>query len=156
MRPCGTSHRSQCVGSRPRLEWGPVATLREIVFDCERPSALARFWAAVLDGYRVRSYTDSELAQLAERGLTPETDPVVMVDGPGPMLCFQRRVPALSPSGKRAKGKVHLDVVVANRKAEVDRLLGLGASLQRHEPSYTVLQDPEGNPFCIQEIRKDL
>jgi hypothetical protein len=133
-----------------------MATLREIVFDCEKPSALARFWAAVLDGYRVRAYTDAEIARLAERGLTPETDPVVLVDGPGPMLCFQRRVPALAPNGKRQKGKVHLDVVVADRKAEVDRLLALGASLQRQEVSYTVLQDPEGNPFCIQEIRKDL
>ncbi len=133
-----------------------MATLREIVFDCEKPSALARFWASVLDGYRVRAYTDSEIAQLAERGLTPETDPVVMVDGPGPMLCFQRRLTPHAPSGRRVKGKVHLDMVVADRKAEVDRLLGLGASLQRHEPRYTVLQDPEGNPFCIQEIRKDL
>ena len=132
-----------------------MATLREIVFDCERPASLARFWATVLDGYRVRPYTRDEVAELAARGLTPETDPVVLVDGPGPILCFQRRPAQLTPAFKRVKGKVHLDVTAADRKAEVDRLLGLGALVERAEETYTVLQDPEGNPFCVQELRKD-
>lgn len=45
-------------------------------------------------------------------------------------------------------------MTVADRKAEVDRLLSLGASVQREEAAYTVLQDPEGNAFCVQETRK--
>src|SRR4051794_15861908 len=61
-------------------------SLREIVFDCERPSLLARFWAAVLDGYRVRPYDEQEIARLAAIGLSPETDPTVLMDGPGPIL----------------------------------------------------------------------
>lgn len=129
-----------------------MATLREIVFDCEKPSVLARFWAAVLDGYRVRPYGDAEIADLAARGLTPETAPVVLVDGPGPILCFQRR-----PTTSRAEtAKLHLDVTAASRRAEIDRLLALGASVKREAASYTVLRDPEGNPFCVQEIRKGL
>jgi hypothetical protein len=31
-----------------------------IVFDCERPAALARFWAAAL-GYGIRAYDEAEM-----------------------------------------------------------------------------------------------
>lgn len=63
-----------------------MAAMREIVFDCERPSELARFWAGVLDGYDVRAYDGAEIERLASLGLTPETDPTVAVDGPGPIV----------------------------------------------------------------------
>ena len=39
----------------------PMAAMREIVFDCERQSGLARFWAGVLDGYDVRAYDSAEI-----------------------------------------------------------------------------------------------
>ncbi len=125
-----------------------MSAIREIVFDCERPRRLARFWAAVLDGYRVRPYDDAELARLAALGLTPETDPTVLVDGPGPSLCFQQvREP------KTIKNRVHLDVAVGDRKLEVARLAALGASVKREARDYTVLLDPEGNEFCVVEAR---
>jgi hypothetical protein len=123
-----------------------MGKLREIVFDCERPSRLAQFWAAVLDGYLVRPYDEPEIARLAARGLTPETDPSVLVDGPGPILCFQK-----VPGRTYANNRVHLDVAVADSHAEVTRLLGLGASVQRKAESYTVMSDPEGNQFCVVE-----
>src|SRR5881396_756248 len=103
-----------------------MSKLREIVFDCERPSLLARFWAAVLEGYRVRPYDEPEIARLAAIGLTPETDPSVLVDGPGPILCFQK-----VPGRTYGNNRVHLDVAAADRSAEVARLLGLGASVLR-------------------------
>jgi hypothetical protein len=126
-----------------------MGRIREIVFDCERAPALARFWAAVLDGYRVRPYDDAEIARLAAMGLTPETDPTVLVDGPGPILCFQQ-----VPQRQRGNNRVHLDVVVADRPREVARLCSLGASVQRESDDYTVMQDPEGNQFCIVERRE--
>src|SRR5215470_16719072 len=98
-----------------------MARLREIVVDCQNAPRLARFWAAVLDGYAVRAYDDAEIARLAARGLTPETDPSVMVDGPGPTLCFQ-----LAREPRAQKGRIHLDVSVPDRAAEVARLCGLG------------------------------
>ena len=49
---------------------------------------LARFWAAVLDGYAVAPYDDAEVARLAALGLTPETDPSVVIVGPGPRWWF--------------------------------------------------------------------
>ena len=67
-----------------------MGKIREIVFDCDAAPALARFWAEILDGYSVRAYDQAEIDRLAKLGLTPETDPTVLVDGPGPMLCFQQ------------------------------------------------------------------
>jgi hypothetical protein len=64
-----------------RKDW-LVARLKQVVVDCAAPAALARFWAAALDGFAVRPYDDAEVARLAELGYTPETDPGVIVDGP--------------------------------------------------------------------------
>lgn len=120
-----------------------MGKLKEIVFDCRRAAPLARFWAALLEGYAVRAYDDEEIARLAGLGFTPETDPVVMVDGPGPTLCFHEI------ERGRAQGKIHLDVAVADRSAERRRVLDLGASVVREAEGYTVMADPEGNRFCL-------
>jgi hypothetical protein len=125
-----------------------VVRLRDVVIDSVNPPALARFWAEVLDGYAVRAYDAAELARLAERGLTPATDPAVALDGPGPTLFFQR---VTEP--KSARNRVHLDTIGGDRVTEVARLRTLGATLVRVEADYTVLQDPEGNEFCVLDAR---
>jgi hypothetical protein len=117
--------------------------LKEIVFDCRHAAPLARFWQQVLSGYAVRAYDDEEVARLAALGFTPETDPVVMVDGPGPSLCFHEI------ERGRVQGRIHIDVKVEDRPAERARLLGLGASVVREADGYTVMADPEGNHFCL-------
>jgi hypothetical protein len=122
-------------------------TLKEIVFDCKRAAPLARFWAQVLAGYAVRPYDDEEITRLAKLGYTPETDPIVLVDGPGPSLCLQEI------ERGRVQGRIHLDVEVSDRSAERARLIGLGASVEREADGYTVMADPEGNLFCIVEPR---
>ena len=121
-----------------------MATIKDVVFDCVNAAPLARFWAAALDDYDVRPYDDAEIARLAELGLTPETDPVVFVDGPGPNLCFQQ-----VPEGKTTKNRVHLELMATDRNSEVERLIGLGASLYYEGEEWTTLQDPEGNEFCV-------
>jgi hypothetical protein len=123
-----------------------MGTIREIVFDCERAPALARFWAAVIDGYKVRPYDDDEIERLAELGLTPDTDPTVLVDGPGPTLCFQQ-----APTRKYENNRLHLDISVTDRQSEAQRLLTLGGRVIREHAEYTVMADPEGNQFCIVE-----
>jgi hypothetical protein len=120
-----------------------MGRLKEIVFDCKRAAPLARFWAALLDGYEVRAYDEVEIARLAKLGFTPETDPVVMVDGPGPTLCFHEI------ERGRMQGRIHLDVSVSDREVERSRALGLGASVVREADGYTVMADPEGNHFCL-------
>jgi hypothetical protein len=123
-----------------------MGTIREIVFDCRHAPALARFWAELLDGYAVREYDQREIDRLAVLGLTPETDPTVMVDGPGPSLCFQQ------VDGRRYEGnRVHLDIAVAGAPAEIARISALGGSFMRQAEGYTVMRDPEGNQFCVVE-----
>ncbi|WEK05186.1 MAG: VOC family protein [Candidatus Devosia phytovorans] len=121
-----------------------MGKIHEIVFDCDKPAKLAQFWAGVLDGYAVRDYDDAEIARLAALGLTPDTDPTVMVDGPGPSICFQ------NVEGRRHdNNRVHFDIEVTDRMGEVERLKQAGAEPVRVLPTYTVMRDPEGNQFCL-------
>jgi catechol 2,3-dioxygenase-like lactoylglutathione lyase family enzyme len=139
----------------------------QVTFDAADPGALAGFWCEVL-GYELDAPPpgfDTWDAALEAWGV-PESerntasachDP----GGNGPRLFFQR-----VPEGKTAKNRVHLDVRaapglqgderMAALEAECERLVGLGATrLQRHEPAppmdagHIVLQDPEGNEFCL-------
>jgi hypothetical protein len=125
-----------------------MAKIREIVFDCERPPALARFWEGALEGYRIRPYDDAEVARLAAMGRSPETDPTVLLDGPGPSLCFQE-----TSERKSIRNRVHLDLTARDRRAEVARLRALGASVRRETEEYIVMQDPEGNEFCVVQAK---
>lgn len=123
-----------------------MADLTEIVFDSLHPAALARFWAGVIDGYAVRPYDDEEIARLAALGFTPETDPSVAVDGPGPTLFFQH-----TATEKAVRNRVHLDVATRDRAREVGRLETLGATIRDTRDTFTVMLDPEGNEFCVRD-----
>lgn len=123
-----------------------MSSLDQIVVDCRSAAALARFWEAVLDGYAVRPYDDAEIERLAALGYTPETDPGVAVDGPGPTLYFQE-----VEEGKVSKNRVHFDLAARDRAAEVERLAALGAALEAEHDGWTVMLDPEGNEFCVVE-----
>jgi hypothetical protein len=125
-----------------------VATLSDIVFDCRRASTLAQFWASVLDGYAVAPYDDAEVQRLADLGYTLDTDPTVMVEGPGPRLCFQQ-----VDEAKMTKNRVHLDIRVIDRPAEIERLRRLGATISFENQEWTTMLDPEGNEFCLVESR---
>jgi hypothetical protein len=125
-----------------------VGVLSAVVIDCRRAPALARFWAGVIEGYAVRAYDEAEVARLASLGFTPATDPTVAVDGPGPTLFFQE-----VGEGKASKNRVHLDIEVSDRKAQVHRLTAQGATVISQFDTWTVLQDPEGNEFCLSDQR---
>lgn len=121
-----------------------MAQRYEIVFDSVLPSRLANFWASALAGYEVRPYDRSEIARLASLGLTPETDPTVAVDGPGPTLWFQK-----SDHATTGKNRIHVDLRGTPRAAEVERLLAIGANVRDVHEDHTVMLDPEGNQFCV-------
>lgn len=118
--------------------------MREIVIDALDPPSLARFWSRALDGYQVRSYDRDEIARLAAKGRTPESDPSVTVDGPGPTLFFQEVSEA-----KRIRNRLHFDLEGGERTYEIERLRALGATLRENHATWSVLQDPEGNEFCV-------
>jgi hypothetical protein len=124
-----------------------MARIRDVVFDCAHPASLARFWAEVLDDYEVAPYDDAEIERLRSMGIDDvEDDPTVLVEAPGvsPRLFFQR-----VPEAKVAKNRVHLDLHTDNREAEVQRMIGLGASVVAVRENWTTMADPEGNEFCI-------
>ena len=124
-----------------------MGKIKEIVIDALNPPQLARFWAAALDDHSVRPYDQAELKRLAALGLTPETDPTVAVDGPGPTLFFQ-----LNPQASSGRNRIHLDIGCSSRADEVRRLTDLGATVRETHDGYTVMLDPEGNPFCVKEM----
>ena len=97
----------------------------------------------------MRAYDEAEIARLAALGFTPETDPTVMIDGPGPTLCFQRM-----PGRTSGRNRWHLDLVGVTREAEVERLRALGARVRDVHDGWTTLLDPEDNPFCVLEARE--
>lgn len=123
-----------------------MVRIKEIVIEAETPSQLARFWAQTLTGFEVRVYDEDEIARLASIGRTPDTDPTVAVDGPGITMFFRE-----TTRPKKGRGRIHLDLVGRSRSEEVDRILALGASVKAEMDGFTVMQDPEGNEFCIQD-----
>lgn len=123
-----------------------MARLKQLVVDCHHPASLAEFWAMALDDFEVRPYDDAELARLATIGFTPETDPGVILDGPMLELCFQK-----VDVSSIAKNPLHPDIETADRRAEIDRLVALGASVREDFEGHTWMQDPEGNDFCVTE-----
>ncbi|MDT0274645.1 VOC family protein [Blastococcus goldschmidtiae] len=126
-----------------------MARIRDVVVDCRHPASLARFWAAVLDGYAVAPYDAAEIARLHAAGVhSPEDDPTVLVEpGPegGPRLFFQ-----LVPEAKSAKNRLHLDLRSADVDHEIARIARLGGRVQASHHDHVVLVDPEGNEFCLQ------
>lgn len=145
-----------------------MATRIQVVFDCADPDRLARFWAQAL-GYQVQpppdgyaSWEDFLRAQDIPRERWNDASAIIDPEGIGARIYFQR-----VPEGKAGKNRVHLDLNVSDRSAspeerrqrvddEVARLLGLGATVEfpgrqdEFGTYWTVMQDPEGNEFCVQ------
>jgi hypothetical protein len=121
-----------------------MGAIHEIVFDCAEPAVLAPFWAELLEGYAVRRSDPTDAAISAALGLDPDVPTTVMIDGPGPSICFQN-VDGQRPDNNR----VHFDVQVDDRAGEVERLKEAGATVERVLPTYTVMRDPEGNQFVL-------
>jgi len=114
---------------------GHRATM-ELVLDCAEPANLAAFWRQALD-YR-DYYTDANLAVLVPKaGIS---SPLLLQGVPEP---------------KRGKNRMHLDIVVDDVEAEVNRLQALGAhrideGVQNFGGTRWVrMSDPEQNEFCV-------
>lgn len=105
-------------------------------FDCHDAEALARFWCAALD-YEIQGrWRDAHGVEYLEAG----------ADG-APLLVFQP-----VPDRKTAKNRVHVDIrATGSQYDEVARLVAIGARVVSDDPDHpwVVLQDPEGNEFCV-------
>jgi hypothetical protein len=113
--------------------------LQNITLDSHDPECLAGFWADVL-GWRVTSVETEEVVLEPPAG-SPE-------EGVVPDVVF-----LLVPDDKVVKNRLHLDLRPSDQVAEVERLIGLGASRvdigQSPDVTWVVLADPEGNEFCV-------
>jgi hypothetical protein len=70
-------------------------------------------------------------------------------DGTGPNLSLDRMRSRL-----QLPPRIHLDLYADDQAAEVQRLLGLGATevhwdRRPADADYVILADPEGNRFCV-------
>ena len=118
----------------------------ELVVDSRDPEALAAFWAAVLD-YRVLG---------REEDGSVEIGPEAGFGGPAPTLVFG---PVRDPTPGKLRLHIDLNATDRDQDAELERLLGLGATHadvgQTGDEGWHVLADPEGNEFCLLRRRLD-
>jgi predicted enzyme related to lactoylglutathione lyase len=112
-----------------------AAFIKYVTFDCADPRRLSAFWSEAT-GYVPLAQRDdfAALAAPDERGIRG-------------ILFWQ------VPEPKTTKSRMHVDLASAGTEAEIERLVGLGATMvERREgngTSWTVMLDPEGNEFCI-------
>jgi glyoxalase superfamily protein len=138
----------------------------QVVFDAAEPAKLAEFWAVALD-YQLEPPPpgfDSWEDFARKIGLPEERwgdfSAVIDAQRAKPRLFFQK-----VPEGKTAKNRVHLDLNVSAGAPDKEegwrrvlthqnRLVAAGATVlyEHNEPTghWMVMQDPEGNEFCIQ------
>jgi len=119
-----------------------ASRLYSITVDARDPRKLAGFWAEVL-GYE-RTFESEEGDEEYEVVLSP-------VDGSGNDILFGK-----AADEKSVKNRIHFDLAPTDQAAEVERVLGLGATkvdIGQGEPTWVVLADPEGNEFCILTAR---
>ncbi len=114
------------------LEW------EQLTVASQDPVALGRWWCEVL-GWVV-----------ADDGpvvfeIQPEIDRL-------PGILF-----LLTEGAKAGQNRLHIDLRPDDQGAEVERLLGLGASrvdVGQGDVPWVVMADPEGNEFCVLAARR--
>lgn len=119
------------------------AFIMNVTFDARQPRELARFWSEVIS-YPV---------------LVDNEDSVVLraPDHRGVRHVMFYRVDEPTPG----KNRMHVDLASREPDVEIDRVIGLGASLvdepmdgrprwrEGNGTRWVVLRDPEGNEFCL-------
>jgi len=112
-----------------------------IVIDCKDFNKMSTFWREALH---------YEVSKLPDPG---DTEPFSILrdktGSGGPNVSIDRMEPL--------RGKIHLDLYTDDPNGEIERLLKIGAKVYKsHEPEtdFTILEDPEGNLFCIVDVRE--
>ena len=105
--------------------------LATVVLDANNPHKVGRFWRTALE---------RELVEVE-----PEKDYWLSGDPP---LTFVK-----VPEPKTTKNRVHIDWHAPDRAAEVQLLIGLGATrlwdVKNEDFEWTTMADVEGNEFCV-------
>jgi len=113
------------------LEW------EQVVVASRDPVALGRWWSEALRWVIVND-------DPSEFEIQPEPDQL-----PGILFLAVDET-------KQGQNRLHIDLRPDDQRAEVERLIGLGASrvdVGQGKVPWVVLADPEGNKFCVLEAR---
>lgn len=140
-----------CVqGPDPRR---PHAYVGNVTFSCAEPRrVLGPFWSKALDAPE-QEIEEGFLQMLRDAHVDVDREfyayYAIDRDAARPRFLFQRREKSRPDSYP-----IHLDFLADDRNAEIDRLTSAGATVveTRHagDRTWTVLRDPEGNPFCVE------
>ena len=124
--------------------------LAAVTIDCDDALTVARVWSAALD----RPLDANASSEFASIGMPEHRDMTgwsISSDNHPTWLFAKVAEP------KTAKNRMHVDLAAPDHEAEVARLVELGATrvIDMDEWGYrwTVLQDPEGNEFCVAQLR---
>jgi hypothetical protein len=144
-----------------------MARTVQVVFDCRDPDGLSRFYVEALhykfpdppEGFA--TWEDALRAWKVPEEEWNSASAIVDPDGRGPRIYFQQM-----DTPKPGKNRVHIDINASTgprtnieerksqARAEVERLLALGATKQREWEErgefWVVMLDPEGNELCVQ------
>lgn len=138
-----------CIQSPPKTE---VRYIGNVTFSCAEPIPLGQFWAAAL-GWPDEPIDEVFIQTLLAAGMDERERESYYVTRETPTsrprLLFQRR-----EKSRPASYPIHLDLRADDRNAEIERLTGLGATVDETksdaERTWTVMRDPESNPFCVE------
>ena len=112
-------------------------TVEHIVFDAAHAQRLATFWAEILG--RDVDLEASEYSATVGRSGSAALQPV--------FIFLQ------VPEERAGKNRLHVDLASEDRRAEVERAVGAGAThvgdFDEYGTVWTTLRDPEGNVFDI-------
>lgn len=111
-------------------------TWAALTIDVDEPVTLARWWAETLEWEVVEP--------------NPSGTEIQHPDGRAPSLLFMP-----TNDQRLSKNRLHLDLSPEDQQAAVQDLLARGARRadvgQSNDVPWVVLQDPEGNVFCVLE-----
>jgi hypothetical protein len=136
----------------------------QVVVDASEPHALADWWAQTL-GWAVEPSDEAVIRSMVEQGRAVESDTTThrgaLVWRAGAAIVSEGTDQHLRvlfqhvPEAKAVKDRIHLDVRVGDDDVDavVRSLTERGARVLhegRQGPStWTTMQDPEGNEFCV-------
>jgi hypothetical protein len=124
--------------------------LAAVTIDCQDALAVAQFWSAALN----RPLDQNASSDFASIGMPQHRDVKgwSLSSDHHPTWLF-----AKVPEQKNAKNRMHVDMAAADHDAEVSRLIELGATrvadMNEWGYEWTVMHDPEGNEFCVAQLR---
>jgi predicted enzyme related to lactoylglutathione lyase len=113
-----------------------MVTIGSVVIRVDDLQRQIEFWSAALD-YVPPDADDEDFALLRPK------------EGTAPNVSLDR-----VRSSLQIPPRIHLDLYADDQAAEVERLIGLGATevhwdKRPPDADYVILADPEGNRFCV-------